>query len=429
MSLIAHIDADSFFASVLVRKDPKLRGKPLLALGMGGGCVIAASYEAKAFGVKTGMRLKDALKLVPHALQIASDFRETGVASHEIESILENHCPIMEQYSIDEWFLDLQSIVGGDPDDPLQWARDVQKEILKKTALSVSIGIGPTKLLAKMAGEYRKPAGVGVVRRDAPACPLEVRRGGRSGAGRLCKNTNSFFTMDIETFLRDRPAEAIPGIGRQYTIKADKEGWTTAWDIATANDDHLRRLFGRSGIELKRELLGEVIFPVTNDHDPPKSVSRARSFRGTSDREYLWAHMLRHLEYTVLKMRRDKLACLGIGIWLRDSEYEGHGNNCRLPQLATTEEEICSFVAKLFENLYRKDMKYTQTGLILWGLTDPGSPQYSFFEDPEEYDRSEELQKALDEVHERYGRKSLTRAAALAVSSGTRPELPFMVLK
>ena len=78
--MICHVDADSFFASVLVRKNPRLRGKPLLALGMGGTCVIAATYEAKAFGVKTGMNLKDALKLVPHALQLSSDFRETAIA-------------------------------------------------------------------------------------------------------------------------------------------------------------------------------------------------------------------------------------------------------------------------------------------------------------------------------------------------------------
>lgn len=410
--MIVHIDADSFFASVLVRKDPRLRGKPLLALGMGGGCVIAASYEAKAFGVKTGMRLTDALTLVPHAIRLPSDFRETGMASHEIEAILESHCPVMEQFSIDEWFLDLKAIVGGVPTDPLAWGNTMQAEILRKTALSVSIGIGPTKLLAKMAGEYHKPAGVVAL---TPGPSPVYGRGGHQ--------------MGIEPFLRDRPAAAIPGIGRQRTIHADRHGWRTAWDFANANADLVIELFGRPGRDLQRELLGECLFPVTTERDLPKSVSRARSFRATSDRATLWAHLLRHLEYTVLKMRRDTLACRGIGLWLRDSGYAGHGDNCRLPQLATTEEEIRPFVDRCFQRLFRKSEKYTQTGLVLWGLTDPGSPQYSFFEDPQESDRSKELQKALDEVHERYGRKSLTRAAALAVGSGTKLELPFTVLE
>ena len=129
--MICHVDADSFFASVLVRKNPRLRGKPLLALGMGGSCVIAASYEAKAFGVKTGMTLKDALKLVPHALQLSSDFRETAIASHEIEEILSREGPLLEQMSVDEWFLDLSGVPGGEPADLRAWAVALQKKILK----------------------------------------------------------------------------------------------------------------------------------------------------------------------------------------------------------------------------------------------------------------------------------------------------------
>ncbi|MEK7218705.1 MAG: DNA polymerase IV, partial [Patescibacteria group bacterium] len=109
------MDADSFFASVLVRQNPSLKGKPILALGMGGGCVIAASYEAKAKGVKTGMRVKDALLLVPDALRLPSDFRETGLASAQIESVLREMFPVIEQMSIDEWFVDLRALAGGVP--------------------------------------------------------------------------------------------------------------------------------------------------------------------------------------------------------------------------------------------------------------------------------------------------------------------------
>ncbi len=165
--MIAHVDADAFFASVLVRKDPRLQGKPLLALGMGGGCVIAASYEAKAKGVRTGMRLTDALRLCPEALKVHSDFRETGLASDQIVSIIEEHCPFIEQFSIDEWFLDLTSLVGGVPGDLTAWATHLRQEILKRTGLSVSAGIGASKLLAKMASEYRKPGGVTVVLNDS----------------------------------------------------------------------------------------------------------------------------------------------------------------------------------------------------------------------------------------------------------------------
>src|SRR3989338_1927860 len=124
--MIAHIDADAFFASAIVRKRPELRGKPLLALGMGGGCVIAASYEAKAFGVKTGMPLKEARPLCPEAIAIPSDFSEALVASREIESILADECPFIEQASVDEWYLDVDAIPRAREIDLPTWAQNLQ---------------------------------------------------------------------------------------------------------------------------------------------------------------------------------------------------------------------------------------------------------------------------------------------------------------
>ena len=132
--MFAHVDADSFFASVLVRKQPRLRGKPVLALGMGGSCVIAATYEAKAKGVKTGMRLSDARKLVPDAIEMPSDFRETAIASHQIEDMLRAQCPVIQQMSIDEWFLALATLVGGVPHDLTAWGRKTQADILMSIA-------------------------------------------------------------------------------------------------------------------------------------------------------------------------------------------------------------------------------------------------------------------------------------------------------
>lgn len=167
--MIAHIDVDSFFASVIVRKNPSLQGKPLLALGMGGGCVIAASYEAKDRGVKTGMPLKEALKYAPNAMRLPADFHEAALASQEIESILQKQCPCTEKMSIDEWYLNLRTLVGGIPLDMSAWALNIQNNILQKTALTVSIGVAPTKILAKMASEYKKPAGIVIVQhRDIP---------------------------------------------------------------------------------------------------------------------------------------------------------------------------------------------------------------------------------------------------------------------
>lgn len=394
--MIAHIDADSFFASVLERLDPRLKGKPLLALGMGGGCVIAASYAAKAKGVRTGMRLKDALQLCPHAVCRPSDFNETTIASHQIEAIIQDHCFRVEQMSIDEWFLDITSLVGGVPFDPYLWAKDLQSEILKVTSLSVSIGVAPSKVLAKMAGEYKKPAGVTVIEK-----------------------------RDIEKFLSDRPAAAIPGIGRARQKHSEKRKWVTAWDFANADRCTVVQLFGRPGSDLQRELLGERLSKVQEDTCPPQSISRCRSFRKTARIDQLWAYIMQHLSYTVLKMRKQKLACRGISVWLREG-YDSHtGTNLRLPQLSDTEEIIAPFVRTCFMQIQKKGKFYTQAGLCLWGLAPKTATQFSLFQNPHDTMRDESLQKSLDQLRVQYGREVVVRGSALSVNEPHEKHLDF----
>jgi len=397
--MIAHVDADAFFASALQRKYPKLRGKPLLALGMGGGCVIAASYEAKAFGVKTGMPLADARKLCPQALSMPSDFDEALLASQQIESVLRDQCPIVEQMSVDEWYLDLQSLQGGVPSDLQKWGKDTQADVLRKTGLTVSIGVGTSKLLAKMAGEYKKPAGVTVL-----------------------ENT----LVHIEKFLRDRPAEAIPGIGRKRSLHTQSHGWRTAWDIAIANPESIVHLFGRPGHDLQRELLGEMVEKVEEDTRPPKSISRCRSFRGTNDRELVFAQLLHHLTYTLLKMRRQDLACTHVAVWLRTGDYEHYGKDIRLPQPLDTEEQLLPYILQCFRRLYNERQRYTQVGFALTGLVPRGAAQYSLFEDTQKVNEGEEMQKALDTLHDRFGREIVKRGSAMAIKTDQRKKLSIV---
>lgn len=400
--MIAHIDADSFFASVIIRTDPSLKGKPLLAIGMGGGCVIAATYEAKAKGVKTGMRLSDARKLVPDAVEMAADFRETGIASEQIEWILKNHCPIVEQMSIDEWYLDLQSLVGGSPTQPEGWGRLVQKEVLTMTDLSVSVGIAPSKLLAKMAGEYRKPAGV-------TALTLQ--------------------NDEIERFLRDRPAAAIPGIGRQRQAKTDALGWKTAWDLAIGDKDEIIRLCGRPGVEMQRELLGERVDNVTTDVRPPKSISRCRTFKTTPDTKILKAHLLKHLEYCTMKMRRWDLGCTDLSVWIRTPDFAFRGSHRKLGRTCTTAAQMQPAILAALSSLTWHSSKYNQVGLALYNFRSADIVQDSLFDDLSKVRADEHLQEAMDELHTRYGRDSVTRAAALPVSSGTKKDLDLPIME
>lgn len=304
--------------------------------------------------------------------------------------------------SIDEWFLALEGLVGGLPPDISAWAQNIQKNILQQTALMVSIGIAPTKTLAKMASEYKKPAGLTIIdERNIPHTSYEIL---------------------LKDFLHLCPAAAIPGIGPRRKIHTDAHGWLTAWDIAQAPANELIRLFGKPGGELRDELRGISVYPVRPYPDPPKSVSRCRSFSPTKNRDVLWAHILRHAEYTVTKMRREGLMCRGITLWLRqssDGDYVHLSSDALLPQPAQTVEAILPVIRRCMEEIHRHGVSYTQAGLALRRMIPACEPQYSLFEPPLIAERGEAIQKSLDLLHERFGRNSVTRGSALSVKTGT----------
>jgi len=395
--MFAHIDADAFFASVLVRRQPKLRGKPLLALGMGGSCVIAASYEAKACGVRTGMPLAEARRLVPEAIAILSDFTEACTASRQIEEVIAARCPRIERASVDEWYADLTTCVGGKPSDPRAWALQLQEHVRTTVHLTVSAGIAPTKLLAKMASEYRKPAGTAIV-----------------GEGEL----------GIEQFLRDRPAAAIPGIGRRRHTHTEAHGWRTAWDIAHAPTEELLRLFGMPGKEMQQELLGMPVHRVAEGTRPPKSLSRCRSFRAVRAPGEIRAHVLTHLSRLVLRMRSKNLACNAIAVWLRTARMDMHGHELRLPQYMQTEEALLPYADACMNHCMRHGTAYTQAGLALLKLKPSGPAQASLFEGMPRADASEAVQQTLDEIRLCFGRGSVVRASTLRHAARQSRERP-----
>ena len=300
------------------------------------------------------------------------------------------------EMSIDEWFLDLEALVGGDPPDAEAWARAIQDRIIRSTDIGVSIGVAPTKTLAKMAGEEKKPRGVTVLRTQA----------------------------EIDAFLKRRPAAAIPGIGRKREVDVLARGWETAYDVAYAPEDLLKRLFGIGVVELAAEIRGEQVYAVTVETAPPKSVSRARSFAPTDDAGILWAYALQHLSYSVLKMRRHGLATKGISIWLRNDSYDGGDDaGVKLPRAYDTEIDLMPFARRCFQRARRYNKRYTQVALALWHLVPGGTVQYSLFTPPEATDRTSHLQTSLDGLRTRYGKDIVVPGGAVPITENKRPGL------
>jgi len=160
---IAHIDADCFFASCELVRRPELIGSPVCILSSQDACVIAKTYDAKAAGIKTGMPVWEAKKLMPHAVYLSADFHFYGLLSKKMFSILKRYAPDMEIYSIDEGFLDLNGTRDLWKKDYKGIAHDIRRSVQREVGITVSVGVSITRILAKMASEYNKPNGVTIV--------------------------------------------------------------------------------------------------------------------------------------------------------------------------------------------------------------------------------------------------------------------------
>ena len=210
---ILHADLDAFFASVEQRDDPKLRGKPVL---VGGGVVLAASYEAKAYGVQTAMGERQAKRLCPHAIVVPARMTAYSEASKAVFEVFEDTTPLVEGLSIDEAFLDVRGLerLAGSPSEI---AARLQRRVLDEVGLPITVGVARTKFLAKVASAVAKPKGL------------------------LCVEPGAELA-----FLHPLPVERLWGVGRVTAAKLHDRGLRTVGQVAALDEAMLVYLLGRA---------------------------------------------------------------------------------------------------------------------------------------------------------------------------------------
>jgi len=263
--IIFHLDMDSFYASVEVQKRPELAGMPVIIgadpkQGKGRGVVSTCSYKAREFGVRSAMPISRAFALCPHAVFLPPDFPAYAKASERVMAILREPDFPFEQVSIDEAFLDVTSAGGYGAAEDL--ARDLKEKIRTGLMLTCSIGIGPSKTVAKIASGFQKPDGLTVV-------PLE----------------------SVNSFLGPLPVRKIPGIGKKSEAELQGLGIRTIKDLASTGPEVLMARFGRGEIGLHDRALGIDGSGVV-ERGGPRSVSRETTFdEDTGDPELLAATM------------------------------------------------------------------------------------------------------------------------------------------
>lgn len=377
---ILHADLDSFYASVEQRDDPALKGRPVI---VGGGVVLAASYEAKAYGVRTAMGGAQARRLCPHAVVVPPRMSAYSAASKVVFEVFHDTTPWVEGLSIDEAFLDVGGLtrIGGRPS---RIAERLRAAVAERAGLPITVGVARTKFLAKVASRVAKPDGLLVVPHDA----------------------------ELE-FLHPLPVDALWGVGKVTAEKLRARGIRTVGQLAASEPVDLVSMLGRAA--------GGHLHALAHNRDPRsvevgrrrRSIGAQRALgRGRRTPAELDVVLVALIDRIARRLRAARRVCRTVTIRLRFADFTRVTRSHTLNEptagtgvlLAAARELLVAALPMI------ADRGITLLGAALSNLADEDPFQLAL---PFERQRATQLDTALDAVRDRFGRAAVTRAVLL----------------
>ena len=393
--IFALIDCNNFFVSCQRVFDPSLEGKPVVVLSSNDGVVVARSNEAKAIGIPMGAPAFKYRQMFRQyrVIQFSANFEIYGDISRRITQLLTTITPKIEVYSVDESFLDLSELEIKDYE---AWGKTVRSMVLKWVGVPVSIGIAPTKTLAKLATERTK------------------KEPSLGGALNLNVKGQSF-----HKHLSNTPVEDVWGVGRRLAPKLRAAGLSTAFDLSKISPALGRKLIGSvHGDQLVRELNGQSCLPLEPPESVRKSVARTRTFgEDTTDFAVLEAAIANFATQAAFRLRREDLLTKKAALFI--SSNRNKPNYRRLSAeadlavpTADTGILIAALVNKL-KTIFDPRVEYHRAGVLLSDFIPASAVQTDFFGvlNPKKHGRSTKRMQAVDEVNARYGKSRIHFAA------------------
>ena len=374
--IVAHFDLDSFFVSVEILNNPSLKGKPVFVGGSERGVVAACSYEARKFGIHSGMPSKKALQLCPQAIVVKGTRGEYSRYSRWVTQIIAAKAPLFEKASVDEFYLDLTGMEKFF--NPLQWTIDLRKAIMEETQLPISFGLSCNKMMAKIATNAAKPNGY-----------LQIPFGKE------------------KEFLAPLTVDKIPGVGEHTHQVLKAMGIYTIGDVSKKNKEELEEKLGKWGIDLWHKSFGIHNSEVHQYHES-KSISSENTFdENKTDLDFLMSEIVRLTEKIAFELRQDKKVAGCVAVKIRYPDFETTSKQTTIPYTCA-DDEIIPVVKKLFHQLYKKGQPIRLLGVRLSELTHEAI-QATLFDDKE---RKTDLYKAIDDVKNRFGKLKIKRASS-----------------
>jgi len=386
--VILHVDMNAFYASVHEAEEPdKYRGRPLAVAGsekQRRGIIVTSSYAARAKGVRTGMRVREALRLCPGLIVLEPDFELYRRYSRRFLAIAESYTPLVEAVSIDECFMDITGSKAFGT--PLDIARSLMRRIRTELALPCSVGIAPNKLLAKMASDMKKPNGLTVLR-----------------------------LRDVSRVLWPRPCGDLFGVGRQTAAKLAAMGIRTIGELAAADESLLAARFGEYGRWMKRAACGIDHSPVVPGREPNKSIGHSVTLpRDYADAGEIAQVFLNLADQVCRRLRRQRMVARTVQIAIRDPSMKTITRSRTLDVPTDDALDVHREAVRLFADNWPAGKPVRLVGISLSGLEprDRAALQLDLFDYIRRQAR-EKLNETVDRLRDKYGENAVLTAGML----------------
>lgn len=388
---IVHVDLDAFFVEVCRQRYPELRDIALLVVGgrrESRGVVQSASYAARKFGVRSGMPIAQAARLCPEATFFKGSFVHYRDASRAVRAVLARHAPAVVMASLDEGYLDFTGTDRLHPVSLLPVAEQIRDDVKRAAGLDCSIGIGPNRMIAKLASDFAKPRGI-----------CEVRGGWEEG------------------FVAGLPLRALPGIGPRTAERLQALGLTEVAQVQAMPEASLTHLVGDYGRELKWRAHGHGSAALHAGR-LPRSVSRETTLaRDTTDADLLDTLLVRFVGLIANELREEGLVARTVTLKLRHGDFHTVTRRRTLPDATDLDAELLAPARELFRMTFA-DARRLGKGIRLIGVaaTNLGASAPADLFEPAERTRLRELTSAVDRVRERFGFDAVKPARTLKLN-------------
>lgn len=375
--IIALVDCDCFYVSCERKDNPDLQGKPVCVMTGGGnkGIIVSRAKEAKALGVKMGQPYFQVKPNFPTAICIPARMHRYAEISEEVMDTIRTFSPDVEVTSVDEAFVDLTSLNKVYHSTYTDIIKNIRQAIWDKVKIPVSIGLGTSKTLAKLASDK-------------------------------AKSNNGIFVIPPDRILDivgEMPIEDVCGIGRKNSEHMRFSGIFTIKDFVEKDNGWIRKAFGINGLSLKSELTGTATSLVNNEPTAPQSIQDTRSFEDfTQNLEYLEHEINGHVHTVCQKLRSWNGFCQGVEVMLRTKDFKYLALEAKFPNPTNGDQEVRMTSVRLLKSLYRPNLIYRSTGVTLKNLTYGNQVQQSLFEETKPHD--DKLSHLVDELEAKFGK-------------------------